>query len=176
MSEIEFTNSLINTFTDMITSLREERYAISLSLDEKIILSYKEMLIRVKKQESALFNLLSKTTNNIIKESDLNPISTIIVSYVMDPVMWSIKYRIPVCKYSYIKLLRCLHIQYNITQKHIQIMNKSRNFDGTISEGDQILIEVGGNLIRVYEWTFSCKLSELTGDNFNEMAKRKEIE
>ncbi len=165
---------MINQFTDTVAEHREQK--VISRVDGRVQFYEEGILEGIRKHGSNIYSLLSIRTESIIKESELYPVSSIIISYVMDPVMWDIKHRISECKYEqeYIRgrPTSGLLIIYNNTYKGIHLIPKvDPQYQG---EEMQLTLDDDGGRTSINQITFPCKIKELTGDNFMEMTKLKE--
>ncbi len=125
---------------------------------------------KVRKQGKLLYNFICLMTKK--KHTDIYPVSSIVLFYLMDPVMWDIKYRIPKCRYKSRRKDR-LNIIY--ADVFYIIYYGSTNRNGISSDYIEINTRFG-NIIDVMEHTFPCKLRKITDENFEEIAKEKEFD
>ncbi len=155
-SECQRVSDLVDSFTDDITKCRERKRFVP-----------KEELNTIRKQESDIYNLLSKTIKDLIINTELYSLSHVILSYVMDPVMWNIKHRISECIYARSSFSNLI-INYE-DNNYVSILDENST--------DKVSIFITGYHLRIQlnKWTFPCKIRELTEGNCRYLAKAKDI-
>ncbi len=197
MIEILLQNNLQMSLVDLIN----KRNDLSDKLDQRfehfkrwVAFSPRSVLpdLECKGDIKYLFDYTKSLINYIILNIEIYPVSSIILSYVMDPVMWDIKYWVPRCRYESLINTNSSHLMivYPGSILAIQLYPKFVNFgssltlDGAKDQGDIIVINITGfggtqralfqsTLVYPKEYSISCLMKELTEDNLSIMTTRK---